>query len=195
MIVLSVLVLSAGAAAPVMGQDANNSTSNGSESSSSSDVSVSIEQGDDEPTETPSGSSERIQSDLVLVDSEVDNSGTARLTLRNEGPGSMSLTLTDAGAVRDGGEVPRRTTILPEGVSTVTMPTTEVDGLRAVTVGTSETLYSVVFEGQGRSIFAAPAPNDRLALGIGVLLTLGAALAIAVRRDDLDDGGIRRVDE
>lgn len=141
-----------------------------------------------EPEETRG---EQIEPGLTVRSTYLSEEGEVKLTFESDI--ARSVTLTDAGAVREGGEVPRRTVILEPGESTVRFPVTEVDGLAAVTIGTSSVLYSVVLEDTS-GLLDVPAPSDRAALLIGIALPPVLGYLWVRRRRSLDDSGIVRVE-
>jgi len=141
-----------------------------------------------EPEETRG---EQIEPGLTVRSTYLSEEGEVELTFESDI--ARSVTLTDAGAVREGGEVPRRSVVLEPGESTVRFPVTEVDGLAAVTVGTSSVLYSVVLEDDA-GLLDVPAPSDRAALIIGIALPPVLGYLWVRRRRSLDDSGIVRVE-
>jgi len=168
---------------------------NGSGGSSDSDVEVEVSSGGSStPTPQVGEDAVRVDRGLVLVDLRYED-GTAFVTLRNEQDSLMSVTLTDAGALTEGsGEIPRKVETLQPGEHTLTLPATKTDsGMVGVTIGTKNVLYGAVIE-DGNNILDPPEESDRMALGIGVVSTVGFALIIKRRKDDLDDNGIRRID-
>ncbi len=101
-----------------------------------------------ETTTVPDPDTERVDSDTRLVDATYNPSdGTARITLRTDGP--TAITLTDAAGFIEGGEVERRSVVV-DGEETIVIPVTRVDGYVAVGISTDETLYAVPIETRSR---------------------------------------------
>lgn len=93
------------------------------------------------------------------------------------------VTLTDAGAVMQGGEVPRKTVRLEAGRNRVRMPVTEYSGSVAVTISTRNVLYAKRLD-TGSSLITGPYGKDDVqnsALG-GLAAGLGVTGLIAYRR-------------
>ena len=108
-------------------------------------------------TTAPNGTavdSERIDATTVLVSSDYDaETDMASVTIRSERP--QQITVTDAGATFQGGEIPQRSVMVKPGeTTTLKIPVTEVRGWTGVTVATSQTLYAVPISGMDTSTLA-----------------------------------------
>jgi len=96
------------------------------------------------PQSTPTDTT-RIDSQTVIVDSEYrDNESMALLTIRSRA--AQTVTFTDAGRFRQGGQVPVQVEVLRPGeTATFEVPVTEVDGWAGVAISTERTrLYSEI---------------------------------------------------
>lgn len=127
---LTLTGLLAVASAPVAAQAGNNSTE------TARNASVEISAGSDSREDC----TERV-SDSLSICSKTYQDGTATLILESEQ--ANRLTLTDAGAFIEGGEVGRDRVTVYEGRNTVSIPATEVHGFAGVAIDTGEVLYAV----------------------------------------------------
>lgn len=99
---------------------------------------------------TPAGNAPetvRIDSQTTLLDSGFNSeTGMAYVKIRSDT--LQQITITDAGAFLQGGEIPRRSVMVKPGeTTTIKIPATKVRGFVAVSVATPETLYAVPISG------------------------------------------------
>lgn len=139
----------------------------------------------------PSG--ERIDSELVLVSKDYDGSGS--VTLVFESDSSKAVTLSDAGAFVDGGEVAQRTLVLDPGRNTVEFGVSQTEnGYAGVSIGTKERLYAVPLKTQTTLIEGPFARGDVYTAGAaGLLAGLGVTALIAYRTKNETGGEPRRL--
>lgn len=97
-------------------------------------------------TTTPQDT-ERIDDNTVLIEASYnEQSGMVSVTVRSDRP--QAITVTDAGALMQGGEIPQRTVAVDGGeTATIKVPATEVQGWVGVSIKTDETLYGVPITG------------------------------------------------
>lgn len=147
------------------------------------------------PTETPSAdelATEAIDQRTALLRSDFAD-GELRFVLISDE--FQRVTVTDAGAVLKGGEVPQKRVTLREGRNRVVMPVTTVSGKVAVTIATEEVLYSVV-ERTSDPIIAGPftaTDAQQSALGGGVGVAVVTAIYGFRRVYGLGDGPRRKL--
>lgn len=143
--------------------------------------------------ETSQQTGEQIDRNTVLLNSSYNAAkGTVSVTLRSET--LQQITVTDAGAFMEGGEIDRRTTtVRPNQATTIEVSATKYDGFVGVSIATQNTLYAEPLEVsdpwfQGDSTWA-----DTQAAGagaaVGVLLMVGG---LAWRRRDGGHEEVRR---
>lgn len=139
-------------------------------------------------TQTPNGTTPasgggsepvRIQQGLLLHSSSYDaGTGLATVTLENTGDTLLAVTLTDAGAFQQGGEIPRKTEVLQPGKHTIQIPATQTEsGAVGVTVGTKDVLYAVPIEAQ--TDWFEGDPNWGTVRTASLFAALGVVLAVA----------------
>ncbi|QSG08878.1 hypothetical protein [Halapricum desulfuricans] len=103
-------------------------------------------------TETPTPDAgethERIDNSTVLVSASYDrDAGMATVVIESEE--TQKITLTDAGAFVQGGEVPQRSVVVTPGERTeISIPVTNADGFVGVSIATQKTLYAVPLTSQ-----------------------------------------------
>ncbi|AQL43937.1 hypothetical protein BV210_15045 [Halorientalis sp. IM1011] len=138
---------------------------------------------------------------LTLVNTSYEpvedgGNGTLSLTFRADGP--QAVTLYDAGAFRQGGQLPSKTKVI-EGTVTVEMPVTRQGNFVGVTVVTGNTRYAVPHRIAGESgdshLFRGrPTWQDTQIAGLsgfaGGLLVISG---VAYRRVTKDEGEVTRV--
>lgn len=119
---------------------------------------------------------EQIDENTVLVDAQFDDSDdTATVTLHSRT--LQQVTITDAGAFIQGGEVPQRSaTLRPDAETTISMPVTEVDGYAGVSIATSQTLYAVPLDDPKKLVPGSPQSSDPLIVGVAVFALFAVAL-------------------
>jgi len=105
---------------------------------------------------TPQEIEEQIDSNTVLLDAGLEtDTGMAWVTIRSDR--AQAITVTDAGAFMEGGEVPQRTVAVSAGErTTIKVPATQVNGYAGVSITTDNTLYAVPLEVQ-TSMFSGDA--------------------------------------
>lgn len=98
------------------------------------------------PTPTPETGTERIDQNTVLVDSEWrPETSEIAITIRSET--LQPITVTDAGAFMQGGEVAQRTVTVSAGnETTITIPGTKYRGFVGASIATTDTLYAEPIE-------------------------------------------------
>jgi len=152
------------------------------------------------PNQTNQTGGEVVTDGLTLVNksyepAEDGRNGTLSLTFRADGP--QAVTLYDAGAFRNGGELPSKTKVI-EGTVTIEMPVTRQGNFVGVTVVAGNTRYAVPHRigGQADSnLFSGrPTWQDTQIAGLsgfagGLLVITG----VAYRRVTKDDGEVTRV--
>jgi len=122
------------------------------------------------PTDT-----RRIDSQTVIVESEYRaNESMALITLRSRA--AQTVTFTDAGRFRQGGQVPVQVEVLRPGeTATFEVPVTEVDGWAGVAISTERTrLYSEIVKrpsGGGLDILKALSSLQAWFAGVTVAFT------------------------
>jgi hypothetical protein len=142
---------------------------------------------------TPTGG-EAITDSLTLVSAEY-NEGNATAVLSFQADKPTAVTLTDAGAFQQGGEIPQRTAVV-DGQTSMQIPVTEVDGMVGVTVSAGNTLYAVPIDTTpDANLFSGdPTWQDMQIAGFsgfaGGLLIVGL---VAWRRVRSDEGEVERV--
>jgi hypothetical protein len=135
---------------------------------------------------------ERLDNNTVLLDKTYSQE-TGRLTLTIRSETVQQVTLSDAGALIDGGRIAQRSVVLKDGsVQEISIPATEVDGFVGASVATQTGLYGVPVETPGFRL-DVPAESDTLALGVGVLLTPIFALLIYRRAERKEQEGVLRI--
>jgi len=126
------------------------------------------------PQSTPTDT-RRIDSQTVIVDSEYRaNESIALITLRSRA--AQTITFTDAGRFRQGGQVPVQVEVLRPGeTATFEVPVTEVDGWAGVAISTERTrLYSEIVKqpsGGGLDILKALSSLQAWFAGVTVAFT------------------------
>jgi len=116
----------------------------------------------DNSTEEPSDT-EIIDENTRLVSAEYDEEdGEAVVTIESATP--QAITVTDAGAFIQGGEVRQRTVTVTPGRSTIRMAVTKVDGYTGVSIATRQTLYAVPIE-TSADVFAGSATWETVQAG------------------------------
>lgn len=124
---------------------------------------------------------ERIDEHTQLVDANLVD-GTAVLMIKSSK--NQKITITDAGAMMRGGEIPRQDFIVREGeITTIRMDVYSENGFAGVTVDTGSTLWAVPLEDPYTFLPGGPTTSDVQLAGLTGLATTGIlALAIAVKR-------------
>jgi len=137
------------------------------------------EQSDDEEREGA-----RIDSDLRLVSTSYDGSGTATLVFETDGP--KAVTLADAGGFMDGGQINRRTLVLEEaGTHTVEFQVTESDrGYVGVSIATQEVLYGKVIEEPTVSPFSGASGTTGWLGGASIVVLSFVGAGVYIRRKE-----------
>ena len=139
----------------------------------------------DDPRETTTAPTdpahERIDNYTQLVDARLDD-GTAVLVLKSEK--TQRITLTDAGAMMAGGNIPQKQFIIKSGEKTTVRMDVHTDGgFAGVTISTAETLWGVPLEDKYEFLPGGATVEDVQVAGITGLLTTGVlALGIAIKR-------------
>ena len=126
---------------------------------------------------------------------EDGKNGTLSLTFRADGP--QALTLYDAGAFREGGQLPSKTRVI-EGTVTIEMPVTRQGSFVGVTVVAGNTRYAVPHRIDGTtdsSLFSGrPTWQDTQIAGLsGFVGGLLVVSGVAYRRVTKNDGEVTRV--
>lgn len=122
----------------------------------------------------PEAAAEPIDNLTAIESAEVVD-GRMVLVLRSSI--TQRVTLTDAGAVFVGGEIPQKTVYLREGSNRVEIPVTEVSNRVAVTIATRNVLYAKTIQ-TGTDLISGPydgrdAQNAALGGGLGVAVLTG----------------------
>lgn len=146
---------------------------------------VNITSGTETPTPEIGDRPISVSRTLLLHDAEYSaDTGMARLTLHNTGDTRISVTITDAGAFMDGGEIPQRAITIDPGKETIEMPVTETPGGSAgVTIDAQNTLYAVPLERNNVLIGGPWTANDaRLGAAFGAISVSLVSLVIVYRR-------------
>lgn len=135
------------------------------------------------PTPTPEPQAREWVDNLTAIESARYDAERGVMVLKMHSTITQRVTLTDAGAVFDGGQVPRRSARLGEGLNRVEMPVTEIQNRVVVTISTRNVLYAKVIE-TGSPIIAGPydlgdVQNAGLA---GLSAGLSVTVLIAIRR-------------
>lgn len=131
---------------------------------------------------------ESIDYTLELCDAELDGDD-AVLTFRSDR--DQAVTISDAGAFSNGGEVPTRDVQLEaNGTTTVRFPVTETSGGKAgVGIRTDRALFSVVLKDE-RVLLGGPwTANDARVAALAAALASGFGAAVTVLRRRRGDGG------
>lgn len=146
-----------------------------------------------ENSSDPCADAEQIDVNTALCSAEF-NDGAAVLTFRSDS--DQTITLTDAAAFSEGGEVPERDVELEAGeMTTVRFDLSTTDaGMAGVGVRTEFTLYSVVFA-EERQLIGGPwsVTDARIAGLFGALSSSFTALITVVRRRVGAGGEPRRI--
>jgi len=166
------------------------------------DVDVSVEQ-DSTPTQTPTSTSintstvEQSVGDLVIHDvhwPDDESAVVVEVTHRGRSPTTLSITeMVDpsGGSVQVGID---RTRLRPDKPTRVRVSLNKQNAVLVYTEESLEDQQAAVLD-PGDGPLQPPTESDRLALVVGAVSTLGFALLINRRKEELDDRGIRRVDE
>ena len=139
----------------------------------------------DDPRETTTAPTEpaheRIDNYTQLVKARLDD-GTALLVLKSEK--TQRITVTDAGAMMAGGNIPQKQFILKGGEKTTVRMDVHTDGgFAGVTIATSETLWGIPLEDKYEFLPGGPRTSDVQLAGLTGLLTTGLlAIGIAFKR-------------
>ncbi|WP_135365887.1 hypothetical protein [Halosimplex halophilum] len=123
----------------------------------------------------PQQSGTQIQDGLVLLSSSYNSdAGTVTLVFRSERP--TSVTLADAGAFMQEGEINRRTEVM-DGKTKVEFAVTESNGFVGVSISTQETLYGHPIKiGSNDFVPGGPSPEDTWLAGSTVFVLFAVAL-------------------
>lgn len=124
---------------------------------------------------------EAIDRVTTLCDTDLEDDN-AHLTFHSEV--NQSVTLSDAGAFLEGGEVRQRTVELTAGeTTTVRFPVTTVRGESGVSIDTTRSLYAVPLS-QSRTLLGGPwTAEDAQAAGAGAALSVSVVvIALVIRR-------------
>lgn len=106
----------------------------------------------------------------------------------------MLITITDAGAMMEGGEIPQANVRLrPDRRTTFQMDVTESDGFVGVTLDTGTVLYGKVIEEQTPPFLARPTKTDALLVGLTIFGLFALALPASWRFVKRRRGGERDV--
>ena len=132
-------------------------------------------------TTTDDPAHQRIDANTQLVEARLED-GTAVLVL--ESSETQRITVTDAGAMMAGGEIPRKHYLLKAGEKTTVRMDVHVDGVFAgVTIDTGDTLWGIPLESGLDFLPGGATTQDVQVAGITGLLTTGLlALGIALKR-------------
>lgn len=136
---------------------------------------------------------ETIDQNTVLLNSSYDGAkGTVSVTIRSET--LQQITVTDAGAFMEGGEIARRTvTVRPDQPTTIEIPATEYQGSVGVSIATASTLYAEPIEVRDAWFQGDSTWTDTQAAGAGSALgVLLVVAALAWRRRDGGQEEVRR---
>lgn len=149
-------------AAPVTAQSAPNTT----------DVSLEDALEDEEICMT-------INAETAICDGTIDGD-TATLILESDT--RQSVTLTDAGAMMEGGEMRRRSQLLTEGENRVEFRVTVYRGMAAVTIDTGDVLFGVPLQ-EPSSLLSPPyTVSDVQAAGAGAAASVAIVALLVVGR-------------
>jgi hypothetical protein len=125
---------------------------------------------------------------------EGGTNGTLSLTFRADGP--VAVTLIDAGAFRQGGQLPTKTQVI-EGTVTIEMPVTKQGAFVGVTVITGNTRYAVphrVRPADSHLFSGRPTWQDTQIAGLsGFVGGLLVVSGVAYRRVTKEEGEVTRV--
>jgi len=123
----------------------------------------------------PEKTGTQIQDGLTLLSSSYNgDKGTVTLTFRAEQP--TSVTLADAGAFMEEGEINRRTEIV-DGKAKIEFAVTENNGFVGVSIATKETLYGHPIKvGSTDFVPGGPSPEDTWLAGSTVFVLFAVAL-------------------
>ncbi|WP_144426067.1 hypothetical protein [Halanaeroarchaeum sulfurireducens] len=118
---------------------------------------------------------------VTAIESTWLEDGTMVLVIRSDVP--QLVTLTDAGAVWGGGEIPQRSLTLQAGRNRVSIPVTEVDGRVGVTIATQRVLHGTTLT-TGTTLLPGPFGRDdvQIAAIAGAFAGVGVTALIAFRR-------------
>jgi len=152
----------------------------------------------DTPTNSTAGArpAEQIDANTRLVSSSYDpQNETASVVIESER--AQAITVSDAGAFTQGGEIPRRTVVVDDGERvTVELPVTTVNGKVGLAISTDETLYAeVITVNPDDSLFQGrPTWQDMQVAGfsgfVGGLLVISL---VAWHRVKSDQGEVERI--
>ena len=125
--------------------------------------------------DVPETTGTQIQDGLTLLSSSYDrNSGTATLVFQSDQ--AIAVTLADAGAFMEEGEINRRA-IVVNGKTKVEFGVTEQRGFVGVSISTDETLYGHPIKVQNRDFVpGGPSPEDTWLAGSTVFVLFAIAL-------------------
>lgn len=124
---------------------------------------------------------ESIDNVTAICSSTVETRGTEKVAvLVVQSSIYQRVTVTDAGAVWLGGDVPRRSPRLQEGRNTVTIPVNEHNGAMALTIDTGRTLYGEpLTRGGGALLPGSPSATDPLVVGGTVTLVFVVGMPVS----------------
>lgn len=149
---------------------------------------------------TPTNESESAEPRVVLVDGSPDEPEefetvdvntrlvdtrykSGRMIMVLDSDKRQIVTVTDAGAVMQGGVVPRGRFVLSEGRNRVSFPATKVSGQSALTIETREVLFAVPYRHSTTWIGGPYSQSDVQNAGLaGVFAGVGTTALIALRR-------------
>lgn len=135
-----------------------------------------------EVPESPEEPKEPIDGVTALVSAEY-RGASGNMVLVLDSKVQQRVTLVDAGAVLEGGEIARQSFTLQRGENKIRMPATKIQGKAVVTISTRNVLYAVVVQVDSNLITG---PYDSQDVQLGALAGLSAGLAvtsvIAIRR-------------
>jgi len=125
--------------------------------------------------ELPQQSGTQIEDGLTLLSSSYNpDRGTVTLVFRAEQP--TSVTLADAGAFMEEGEINRRTEVV-DGKAKMEFAVTEQNGFVGVSIATKETLYGHPIKiGSTDFVPGGPSPEDTWLAGSTVFVLFAVAL-------------------
>jgi len=134
---------------------------------------------------------EHIGEDVSLCSATVDD-GRVELELISDE--MMIITITDAGAMMEGGEIPQSDVRLrPDRRTTFQMDLTESDGFVGVTIDTGDVLYGKVIEEQTPPLLARPSKTDTVLVGSTIFALFAVALPLSWWQVKRTEGGEKDV--
>ena len=124
---------------------------------------------------------QRIDANTQLVEARLDD-GNAVLVIKSSE--TQRLTITDAGAMMAGGNIPRKKYIVKGGEKTTIRMDVHTDGgFAGVTIDTGETLWGVPLKDSYEFLPGGPRTQDVQVAGLtGIVFTGLLALLVAFRR-------------